>query len=55
MCLLELSQKFFFDISQIEIRFDIYVIEYFKSVSKGFKFVFSDFFPCKLNFCFEPK
>ena len=32
-----------------EIRFDIYENEYFKSVIKGFKFVFSDFFPCRLK------
>ena len=37
---------------KIEIRFDIYGTEYFKSVIKGFKFVFNDFFPCILNFCF---
>ena len=37
---------------KIEIRFDIYGTEYFKSVIKGFKFVFSDFFPCRLNLCF---
>ena len=30
---------------KIEIRFDIYGIEYVKSVFRGFKFVFSDFFP----------
>ena len=36
----------------IEIRFDIYGTEYFKSVIKGFKFVSSDFFPCRLHFCF---
>ena len=27
-----------------EIRFDIHENEYFKSVIKGFKFIFSDFF-----------
>ena len=29
---------------KIEIRFDIYGTEHFKSVIKGFKFVFSNFF-----------
>ena len=37
---------------KIEIRFDIYETEYFKSVIKGFKFAFSDVFPCILNFSF---
>ena len=34
---------------KIEIRFDIYGTEYFKSVIKGFKFVFSDFFSQQIN------
>ena len=37
---------------KIEIRFDIYGAEYFKSVIKRFKFVFTILFPCRLNFCF---
>ena len=37
---------------KIEIRFDIYETEYFKSGIKGFKFAFSDVFPCILNFSF---
>ena len=32
-----------------EIRFDIYGNEYFKSVIKGFKFVFSDFFSLQIK------
>ena len=39
-----------------EIRFDIYGNEYFKSVIKGFKFVFSDFIPtADLTFALQPK
>ena len=34
---------------KIEIRFDIYGTEYFKSVIKGFKFVFSDFFSLQIK------
>ena len=37
---------------KIEIHFDIYGTEYVKSVVRRLKFVFSDFFPCRLNFCF---
>ena len=40
---------------KIEICFDIYGSEYLKSVVEGFKFVFSNFFPCKLNFRLQPK
>ena len=34
---------------KIEILFDIYGTEYFKSVITGFKFIFRDFFPLQIK------